>query len=588
MTQSEMTIETARAHAGLTAALREEVEERAMQALPKYMWVYKVGKEKRGYCSACRCDAAIREDESLPAWAANDPYLDTEESPDIHHPEQLHGMKGPYFKTQWNNREAFDNSGKHGHFGVCPACGELVQFRSLYRGRKTLKDRIFLIQYKRSEIDENALVMLGFLCRQDWGSWDDYNDTSPEMDVSLREICVFRPGRGGDRFVGTPLWEADTRQTDAGLIACNQRIFGIEWRKRKKCVGGFDPICGPFNNPGTRFILDTDALEEAIAGTRWEAFRAMEDRIEDAYYCPLDLIDVFHFIARWPSVEYLCKLGFGALAADALNKTDEGAINLRGKTAQRVFRVDGNDWGWIKGHKEDITLAFLQTLRLIRGRKLPISCETLANALRLWHSYSIKQMLEHVEAGREAQALKWCVKNTVNPGDYADYLLQLAKLRIAARDKAVLYPREFQAAHRRLSERIKAKENAKQDGQIAARIQELGEYWFSALGLTLRPMVSSGEIIREGEMMQHCVGGYVKRYAEGGTILLCLREDERPTTPYRTVEFSRDGKMVQCRGKRNQSPEDEQERINQFWALFEMYRKDYARQHQKKRKRRAA
>ena len=579
MPREEMTIDEARAHAGKIDLGR--AEDRAWEIMPAYIWTEKGEKGKKlGFCTACQTQVMIDPKNKLPGFAANDPYVDVEEY--LEHPERERGFLAP---RQHINR--YDMSGQHKHFGSCPCCGALAMYRSRWMGRKSVVDRIWMIQYRPSAIENGALVMLGFLCVADWGEWDDYNEPRPAMDITLREICVFRPGKGGDRFVAVPCFMGDTETQEDGTVRAVNLRSCLCWERRKKCVSGFDPWRPLFGGEGTRYYLDEVSVDSAIAGSAWEGTYVKLMPELDGDYC-LDLIDVFRAISQYPALEYLCKLGFPHLARLAIEKQDEGLINLRGKTAQKVLGVSGDEWGWIKGHKEDITLAFLQTLRLIRGRKLPISCETLANALRLWHSYSIKQMLEHVEAGREAQALKWCVKNTVNPGDYADYLLQLAKLRIAARDKAVLYPREFQAAHRRLSERIKAKENAKQDGQIAARIQELGEYWFSALGLTLRPMVSSGEIIREGEMMQHCVGGYVKRYAEGGTILLCLREDERPLTPYRTVEFSKDGKMVQCRGKRNQSPEDEQERINQFWVLFEMYRKDYARQHRKKRKRRAA
>lgn len=577
MSREKMTIDEARAHAGKIDLGR--AEDRAWEIMPAYIWTEKGEKGKKlGFCTACQTQVMIDPKNKLPGFAANDPYVDDEEY--LEHPERERGFLAP---RQHINR--YDMSGQHKHFGSCPCCGALAMYRSRWMGRKSVVDRIWMIQYRPSAIENGALVMLGFLCVADWGEWDDCNEPRPAMDITLREICVFRPGKGGDRFVAVPYWMGDTETQEDGTVRAVNLRSCLCWERRKKCVSGFDPWRPLFGGEGTRYYLDEVSVDSAIAGSAWEGTYVKLMPELDGVYC-LDLIDVFRAISQYPALEYLCKLGFPHLARLAIEKQDEGLINLRGKTAQKVLGVSGDEWGWIKGHKEHCTLGLLKALDKKRRLGLQISTELIGQALRMGTSFDLIRLMNEAEKSRAAQAVKWCIRHKVSFGNYVDYLYQLQKLKIT--DKNVLYPADFAEAHARLSERIRWEENKGNDKHIKKRLEELGEYWFSALGLTLRPMVSSGEIIREGEMMQHCVGGYVKRYAEGGTILLCLREDERPLTPYRTVEFSRDGKMVQCRGKRNQSPEDEQERIDQFWALFEMYRKDYARQHRKKRKRRAA
>ena len=161
--------------------------------------------------------------------------------------------------------------------------------------------------------------------------------------------------------------------------------------------------------------------------------------------------------------------------------------------------------------------------------------------------------------GRKFRAVKGCQK--LNGMDMTD--------------TAMLFPAQFRQTHDELAARLKIVKNANENRRVKARAAKLDGWSFSALGLSIRPFLDADEIIREGNQLRHCVGTYVDRYADGGTVLLCLREDERPGVPWRTVEYSTNGKLSQCRGYRNQSPEDEQERIDIFLKMFDRFREEY-------------
>ena len=45
------------------------------------------------------------------------------------------------------------------------------------------------------------------------------------------------------------------------------------------------------------------------------------------------------------------------------------------------------------------------------------------------------------------------------------------------------------------------------------------------------------EIISEGQALQHCVGGYAERHAEGKTTILFIRRKDNLDTPYYTLEI---------------------------------------------------
>ena len=75
--------------------------------------------------------------------------------------------------------------------------------------------------------------------------------------------------------------------------------------------------------------------------------------------------------------------------------------------------------------------------------------------------------------------------------------------------------------------------------------------------------------------MQHCVGTYGRRVAEGQCFILFIRRAAEPDKAFYTVEIKPDLKklqVVQCRGYRNndRSPE-EREEVNAFLAKYERW-----------------
>jgi len=73
------------------------------------------------------------------------------------------------------------------------------------------------------------------------------------------------------------------------------------------------------------------------------------------------------------------------------------------------------------------------------------------------------------------------------------------------------------------------------------------------------------ELIREGEKLKHCVGGYAKNYANAVTNIFVIRKIEDEEKPYYTVEIKGE-KITQVRGYKNKSPEEE---VKIFMDVFE-------------------
>lgn len=570
-----MTLEEAFAHAGRPTWA--DVEDRARQALPHYMFTDGKPRERTGYCTNCLNGDISLHDPYRAMRYTMEPYETGDGNDFLHHPETQWGLLAPatYYTQYPNEGKMYDGSGTHGHYGDCPICGARVQYRSFRMGRKTLEDRIFLIRYGRSAVEENAIVMTGWLVICKWGKWDEYNERLPELDTDLREICVFRPGEGGRRFT-KHVWFYG--ETDGGNL---YTLPMAEWKHPKKCNGGYNPYPEYFGVTKTRFVLDEDSVEDALTGT-WMGALYRELKDSDI----LDRITLMNGLTRYPCIEYLQKLGFRTLAKRlALDDLDRRLVNVRGKTAPAVLRIDGNFYGWLRSREIDADPELLRTWHMAQKWKLRLGYDALRSMTGRVSAETLEKIAPRVGRERLEKTIRYILKKRLAAWEYIDHLRMMEELGMDTRDSAMIWPANFQELHTELAARVQIKADEAAARKLAARVDGLSGWWFSALGLTIRPFLTAQEVIDEGTAMKHCVGTYVDGYAAGSTVLLALREDERPGKPFRTVEYTTKGQLVQCRGYRNKSPEDEQPRIDEFFRLFDAYRAEYERLNGKKHKR---
>lgn len=149
-------------------------------------------------------------------------------------------------------------------------------------------------------------------------------------------------------------------------------------------------------------------------------------------------------------------------------------------------------------------------------------------------------------------------------GMYIDYLRMREERGYDLYHTVFAYPRDLRAAHDQMvteinEERMKKKEQAEKEyPTIHKRYAELyRHYHYEADGMCIRPAGSAGEIIREGQILHHCVGSdnYLKGHNEGKRFILFLRREEDPDTPYVTVEIQ-GTEIRQWYGKLNRKPDE--------------------------------
>jgi hypothetical protein len=312
--------------------------------------------------------------------------------------------------------------------------------------------------------------------------------------------------------------------------------------------------------------------------------------------CWHDRITYLTRINRHGCIEYLARLGMQRLAMEAIDGNSGGLLNLWGKTARAVLRLTEGQWAEVKGKKLEPTPEALRMLRVAGRHNLRMNVETACwLGEDVTERYGFDSLLnDNLRHPDPMRALKYCRKRRICMGDYRDMYREMMALGMDVSDRQLLYPTDFWKAHQRYSERLamleadkRAKGHAQDTAMIRRRIEEgeLDGYFFGALGLTMRPMMSAGEIINEGTAQRCCVGGYVATYAKGNDILCVVRSDQQPDKSLYTVEFTPKGELVQCRGYRNKTPEGEAKaKMDLFWRLWRDAFGQWQRQTERKEK----
>lgn len=430
----------------------------------------------------------------------------------------------------------------------CPMCGAEVTVKHVSRGFKNIDDRVDVVWYAKSAIDPEVVVAYGAHCERLFSLADAREPWTLDVSVSIRGAAAFRWGEGGVRVQSRPIWQY-----------CGNRTFEIVeilWKRVKSMSAlSFGTTGYGLMYHAPEMYLLEDTLDAAIRDTPFE-------RAWHAAYMRRDGVFALDFIARHPCVEYMTKLGMETLVRERIQEQLEpNLVNWNGKSMAKVLRLSKSRLGELKSAKVALTPALLAVVQACDRLGVPCTARTAASVAKLCAGTKVKAdltgALELFQPSRRKKALKYLAKwgdrvARLRLSDFHDYWAAKVLLggNLDVDDDA--FPAEFTAAHDRTVARKNVAISPSIDAAIHKNAKKLMKlYGFEFGGLILRPAVSAEEVIREGEALHHCVGTYVKNYAEGRTVICVLRRAVEPDVPWRTVEISTKGVLVQDRGLHN-------------------------------------
>lgn len=291
---------------------------------------------------------------------------------------------------------------------------------------------------------------------------------------------------------------------------------------------------------------------------------------------------------EYPAVEYLIKSGLMNLAWEQI-----------AGTYHEYTKMDWDQkkiWNAMGIKKEqmnlcirmDITGRQLQVLKKSNKYGITLTAEQISFFTKEIGPGAIEDVLKYGHIEKFEGYLKELLEIKGNRvGDYIDYLSDIEALRLPA-DKDILFPRNFQETHLRISKQRQEKEDAlkkmeieEKDRVLQEMLPELSElYSMQDEQFMIVLPTCKEDFNREGRENHNCVGGvYFDKMLKGASCVMFLRHIEEPDKAFCTVEM--DGsRILQCRAKLNAEAPKEAK------AFMEKFSREVEKRIEKKNKER--
>ncbi|WMI81575.1 PcfJ domain-containing protein [Anaerotignum sp. MB30-C6] len=314
--------------------------------------------------------------------------------------------------------------------------------------------------------------------------------------------------------------------------------------------------------------------KEELVGTQMQ-YADLEGYLREARGHNRNPIYFLEYFVKYPVTEFLWKAGYRHLVHQkifGLSKENRNTIFWQRTKLKDCFRfpvrllkvLPPDEWTMDR-------VAIAGDMWKRQGGKL--SEEELKAALRLGHGVNqLHRALNHATIVKVSKYIEKQFMKGKGPETelydgiddairtYRDYLNECEQLQLPLMDHAILFPPHLMAAHERTMAQVKFERNKADQEKFQKQIEDLEKYIWEKDGLTIRPPQKQEEITKEGVALHHCVGGYLKRMAEGETAILFLRHASEPDKPFYTLELNpKSLSIVQCRTDHNKSYDREPE-----------------------------
>ena len=270
--------------------------------------------------------------------------------------------------------------------------------------------------------------------------------------------------------------------------------------------------------------------------------------------CPVTYLRTY---LQYPQVEYLVKLGLGKFTGSTM-----------------ILRRIGKDkrfCQWLIAHKTELQNKHFYIDVVLRSYRTGTPLETLqayreAKTMLVHDSrlYGIREMFVGKERDR---FFAYISQQKTNLHTYADYIKACEYLGLDMTEERNRFPHDFQRWHDiRIDQYAtkKADEDKKKRKELYAQFAAVAEKYLALQGKSDQEYAvflarSPAELIREGEVLHHCVGrmNYDQRFIREESLIFFVRRVAEPHTPFVTMEYSLSQKKVlQCYGDTDTRPDE--------------------------------
>lgn len=295
-----------------------------------------------------------------------------------------------------------------------------------------------------------------------------------------------------------------------------------------------------------------------------------------AQYEKVALARYMELYIKIPSIEILSKIGMHKLVDSLVFNGNCYNLNIDAKRPEEMLGIKKDKMKLlVREEGETDLLKVLQKEKVLLKNWTEEECRKLMIVWPSWNELetalkymSLKKFLNRVEkyARCSFEALCTTTMGAIRHAGttYLDYIQMREVLGYDLNNSIIQYPRDLEDAHRKMVlERDKdaiekrEKEVNEKFPCIKKNYSKLKKrYMFEDEEYIIRPAKAASEIVIEGKILHHCVGGnnYLQKHNDGKSYILFLRRKDNPEQQYITVEIQ-DLRIIQWYGAYDKKPD---------------------------------
>ena len=443
--------------------------------------------------------------------------------------------------------------------GTCPLCGKTGEYMPQGKApdRHTMEAYIFLGQKYR----EKGLVLRYVNVSKEWILDQACGEKGLEMTGALEELTgievarvYFEPGKKivrdfhkHDPYAGKDFWD-DCNISYGGSITIKP----------------------------ARIMPET---YEAMGGTflRYSAMREYQRAAGE-----INPVDYLENYVHTPQIEILAKMGLTGVVTELVRYHYGIVADMDAKRVDQFLGIKKEKVKFLRENHGDVGL--LEVLQMEKREGQNWTEEQVRNlsevGCRRENQWKFAEAMKHMTVQKLLNRISryaGCGYGTgcsrakkrlwETAGEYLDYLDMRGKLGYSLENTVYQQPRDLEAAHGKMVYECSRKKMDDRLREVAARFPLIrkhyrrlrNRYFYEDDTYRIRPARSAEEIVAEGRILHHCVGGdgYLGSHNEGKSYILLLRYRDTPDDPYITVEVGKDGRIIQWYGAHDKKPDRE-------------------------------
>jgi hypothetical protein len=325
---------------------------------------------------------------------------------------------------------------------------------------------------------------------------------------------------------------------------------------------------------------------ENMSGTMFQ-YSAMKEYADyKSIFNPIEYLERYQ---QTPQIEMLVKMGIDGVV-EKLLKCQYGIVaNENGKTMNTFLGIRKQRVRQLKESRGDLDILKVMQMEYRMGAvwtdeqfahlaELHLERGQIESAIEYM---SLQQLLNRIEKyagceyGTGCSSAAHRLQSTATT--YVDYLNMRRELGYDLSNMIYQYPRDLKDAHDRMVMESNQKEMDKRLKEVKEKFSGIRKqyrklrkkYYYEDEEYIIRPARSAEEIVMEGRLLHHCVGGdtYLSRHDTGTSYILMLRFREDADNPYITVEIDASNDRIrQWYGAYDKKPDQKhmQEWIDQY------------------------